>query len=95
MKHVYDIGNRDLESWLKAVMSPLETQVKEHHLQLRRRLDSIRRIHRASGELEERLAELGQQEEALNAQVRALAREVAAIDAIIANPDALPQAANA
>ena len=54
VKHVYDIANRDLESWLKAVMSPLETQVKEHHLQLRRRLDSIKRIHRASGELEER-----------------------------------------
>ena len=94
VKHVYDIENRDLESWLKAVMSPLETQVKEHHLQLRRRLDSIKRIHRASGELEERLVELGQQEEALNAQVRALAREVAAIDAIIQSADALPQAAN-
>jgi hypothetical protein len=94
VKHVYDIENRDLESWLKAVMSPLETQVKEHHLQLRRRLDSIKRIHRASGELEERLTELGQQEQALDAQVRALAREVAAIDALIASPDALPQAAN-
>ncbi len=34
-------------------MSPLETQVREHHLQLRRRLDSIQRIHRASDELEE------------------------------------------
>jgi DNA repair exonuclease SbcCD ATPase subunit len=65
-----DIENRDLESWLKAVMAPLETQVKEHHLQLRRRLDSIKRIHRASGELEERLAELAAQEDALNAQVR-------------------------
>ena len=95
VKHVYDIENRDIESWLKAVMSPLETQVKEHHLQLRRRLDSIKRIHRASGELEERLAELRQQEEALNAQVRALAREIAAIDAIITHPEALPQAANA
>ena len=36
-KHVYDIANRDVESWLKAVMAPLETQVREHHLQLRRR----------------------------------------------------------
>ncbi len=95
VKHVYDIENRDLESWLKAVMSPLETQVKEHHLQLRRRLDSIKRIHRASGELEERLAELGAQEDALTAQVRALAREVGEIDAIIQNPEVLPQAANA
>ena len=95
VKHVYDIQNRDLESWLKAVMSPLETQVKEHHLQLRRRLDSIKRIHRASGELEERLSELGAQEEALDAQLRSLGREVSAIDAIIQNPETLPQAANA
>lgn len=94
-KHVFDIANRDVESWLKAVMSPLETQVKEHHLQLRRRLDSIKRIHRASGELEERVAELHQQEEALAELVRALAREVASIDAVILQPDDLPLAANA
>ena len=35
-----------------AVMSPLESQVREHHLQLRRRLESIKRIHVASGELD-------------------------------------------
>ncbi len=95
VKHVYDIANRDLDSWLRAVMSPLETQVKEHHLQLRRRLDSIKRIHRASGELEERVAELVAQDEALAAQVRALAREIAAIEAIVLNPDVVPLAANA
>src|SRR6185312_2944772 len=50
VKHVFDIANRDLESWLKAVMAPLETQVREHHLQLRRRLESVKRIHRASDE---------------------------------------------
>ncbi len=94
VKHVYDIANRDLESWLKAVMSPLETQVKEHHLQLRRRLESIKRIHRASGELEERVDELEQQEAALAAQVRLLARAVAAIDAVVLQPDAVPLAAN-
>jgi len=95
VKHVYDIANRDAESWLKAVMAPLETQVKEHHLQLRRRLESIKRIHRASGELEERVAELEQSDEALVEQMRALAAEVAAIDVIIEQNDALPLAANA
>lgn len=95
VKHVYDIANRDVESWLKSVMAPLETQVKEHHLQLRRRLESIKRIHRASGELEERVAELEQSEEALAAQIEALERKIAAIDFIIEQPDALPRAANA
>jgi Dynamin family len=95
VKHVYDIANRDLESWLKALMAPLETQVREHHLQLRRRLDSVKRIHRASEELEERLAELEQAETAIQSQIAALAREVAAIDSVIEQPDLLPLAANA
>jgi uncharacterized coiled-coil DUF342 family protein len=69
--------------------------VKEHHLQLKRRLDSIRRIHNASDELEERIAELGQQRDALAGQLRALGREVAAIDEVVAAPDGLPLAANA
>jgi hypothetical protein len=95
VKHVYDIANRDLESWLKALMAPLETQVREHHIQLRRRLESVKRIHRASEELEERLAELEQAETAIRAQIDALAREVSAIDAVIDQSEMLPLAANA
>lgn len=94
VRHVYHVANRDLETWLKAVMAPLETQVKEHHLQLKRRLDSIRRIHVASGELEERVTELQEADEALTAQVAALARELAAIDALVDALDAMPVAAN-
>jgi hypothetical protein len=95
VKHVFDIANRDLESWLRAVMAPLETQVREHHLQLRRRLDSVKRIHRASDELEERIAELEQAEAGLRAQHGALKREIAAIDAVIDQPELVPLAANA
>ncbi|MEP7180770.1 MAG: dynamin family protein [Betaproteobacteria bacterium] len=94
VKHLYDIANRDVDSWLKSMMAPLESQVREHHLQLRRRLESIKRIHRASGELEERVGELEQSNEALAEQVAALVREVGAIDAIIERPDTLPVAAN-
>jgi len=95
VKHVYDVANRDVEAWLKAVMSPLETQVREHHLQLRRRLESIKRIHRASDELEERIAELEQQEAAVKLQIKGLMQEVSAVDAIVMHPDTLPLAANA
>jgi hypothetical protein len=94
VKHVFDIANRDLESWLKAVMAPLETQVREHHMQLRRRLESVKRIHRASDELEERIAELEQAEVAARAQIGALARELATIDAICEQSEPLPLAAN-
>jgi len=93
-KHVYDIANRDVESWLKAVMAPLETQVREHHLQLRRRLESIRRIHQASDELEDRIAELEQARETLDAQIAGLAGEIGAIDAVVESADIVPAAAN-
>jgi len=94
-KHAYDVANRDVDAWLRAVMSPLESQVREHHLQLKRRLESIKRIHRASDELEDRIGELTQQQDALQRQIRALDREIAAIDEIIDAPDAIPMAANA
>lgn len=94
VKHVYDIANRDLESWLKAVMGPLETQVREHHIQLRRRLESVKRIHRASDELEERLSELEQAEAGIRDQISALGRELSAIVAIVEQPELLPIAAN-
>jgi len=94
VKHVYDIANRDVEGWLRAVMSPLETLVREHHLQLNRRLESVKRIHVASGELEARIGELEQQHESFAAQIEALMRAVGAIDGIVLQPDALPAAAN-
>ena len=93
-KHIYKVANRDVEAWLKAVMSPLETQVREHHIQLRRRLDSIRRIHRASDELETRIVELEQSREALEIQRQGLRRQVAAVDLIIEAPEGMPLAAN-
>ena len=95
VRHLYDIANRDVDAWLKGVMSPLETQVREHQLQLRRRLESIKRIHRASDELEERVAELVAQGEALDAQARALDTRVAMIDGLVHAQDELPLAANA
>lgn len=55
--------NRDIEIWLKSVMTPLEAQVREHQKQLRRRVDSIERIHEATDTLESRISQL---EEVLN-----------------------------
>jgi len=69
--------------------------VREHHLQLRRRLESIKRIHHASGELEERIVELEQQEAAVKLQIKELMDEVSSVDAIVMYPDPLPLAANA
>jgi DNA repair exonuclease SbcCD ATPase subunit len=57
---VFEILNKDVENWLKAVMSPMEGQVREHQMQLRRRLESVKRIHKAADTLDDRIGELDQ-----------------------------------
>ncbi len=72
-RRTFEIANRDVEQWLRAVMSPLETQVREYQIQLKRRLESVKRIHQATDTLEERVEELQQQELALLGLVSELA----------------------
>ncbi len=55
---VFEIANRETIGWLKALMAPMETQVREHHMQLKRRLESVQRIHAATETLDERIREL-------------------------------------
>ncbi|MDY0073196.1 MAG: dynamin family protein [Thauera sp.] len=57
-RRTFEIANRDVEQWLRAVMSPLEIQVREYQLQLKRRLESVKRIHQATHTLEDRVEEL-------------------------------------
>ena len=61
-------------------MAPMETQVREHHLQLRRRLESVKRIHNASEELESRMRELDEMRTSTDAQIAELARLVGRIE---------------
>lgn len=49
-------ANRDVETWLKVVMAPLEAQINEHKAQLKRRRKSIEKIHEATDSLEEKVA---------------------------------------
>ena len=43
VRAIYKMANRDTDLWLKNILSPMEAQVREHQIQLRRRL----RIHQA------------------------------------------------
>jgi predicted GTPase len=72
--HVYNITNREAEGWLKAIMSPMESQVREHQIQLRRRLESVKRIHKATDTLEDRIGELEQMQADADRQLSELAR---------------------
>ena len=72
VRRSFERANRDSESWLKAVMSPMDTQVREHQAQLKRRLESIKRIHEATDTLEDRIGELAHAESDLLSQIVSL-----------------------
>jgi hypothetical protein len=79
VRRVYQYANKEVDTWLRAVMAPMETQIREHQMQLRRRLESIRRIHQATDTLDDRVAELEQVESTLLHQldsIHHLAREI-------------------
>jgi predicted GTPase len=79
IRAIYKMANRDADTWLRNIMSPMEAQVREHQIQLRRRLESIKRIHQASDTLEERIHELEQIREGIREQERNLEKRVEAI----------------
>ncbi len=72
VRRAFERANKDAESWLKAVMAPMETQVREHQIQLKRRLESIKRIHQATDTLEDRINELVHVETNLVSQIHAI-----------------------
>jgi len=72
VRRAFETVNRDVDHWLRAVMSPLETQVREYQLQLKRRLESVKRIHQATDTLEDRVRELAQMQSTLEAQLAEL-----------------------
>jgi hypothetical protein len=65
-------ANRDVEAWLKVVMAPLEAQIGEHKMQLKRRRQSIERIHIATESLEEKVAAFEEMQVSLEAQKKVL-----------------------
>ncbi len=67
-------ANRDVEAWLKVVMAPLEAQIGEHKLQLKRRRKSIEKIHMATDSLEEKVQAFEQMQADLEAQKTELKR---------------------
>ena len=83
VRRAFDKANHDAESWLKAIMAPMETQVREHQIQLKRRLESIKRIHQATETLEERINELLHVENQLTSQIRAIESAAQAVQHIL------------
>jgi Dynamin family len=88
VRRAFERANKDAETWLRAIMAPMETQVREHQIQLKRRLESIKRIHQATDTLEDRIAELESVEKDLLRQINALEAVVGRVRGLL-----LPQQA--
>jgi len=71
---VFELANSETEAWLKALIAPMETQMREHKLQLKRRLESVSRIHAATETLDDRIAELDASIGTVSDQLDQLAR---------------------
>ena len=57
-RKIFSSALKESTNWNNNLMVPMETYVREHHTQLRRRLESVKRIHKASDTVEQRLEEL-------------------------------------
>src|SRR5690606_30905817 len=75
LKELYESAVRELEAWLRALMTPVESQVKEHQAQLRRRLESVQRVMDASESLDSKLQELDESKTRIDQQL-AILREL-------------------
>ncbi|MDR0587365.1 MAG: dynamin family protein [Burkholderiales bacterium] len=67
-RYIYEVANRDAESWLKSVLVPLEVKMHERHQQLRKHQESARQIALANSEIEQHAGLIKEQLEALKTQ---------------------------
>lgn len=58
VREVYRQAGIEINGWLKSVMTPVEAQVREYQSQLKRRLESVRRVLDTHESLEGRITEV-------------------------------------
>jgi hypothetical protein len=81
---IFERANWDVENWLKIIMAPVDSQIREHQLHLKRRLESVKRIHQATDTLEERISELAGLEQALQQQIDDLEQTASELQRLLA-----------
>ncbi len=57
-REIFAAAERDTEAWVKSLLPPIETQVREQRNQLRKRAESVSKVRDAQGSLDERITEL-------------------------------------
>ena len=67
VREAYRSAGVEIQTWLRSVMSPIEKQIAEHQVQLKRRMDSVKRVLDANDSLEDKIGEIQRQEQAARA----------------------------
>lgn len=88
VREIYERANSDADNWLRTLMSPMESQIREYQSMLQRRLESIKRINVSTDTLDLRLLELRQSHSAVITTVAQLESMVEDIDQILRSPPA-------
>jgi hypothetical protein len=57
-REVFSAAERDAEAWVRSLLPPLELQVRDQRLQLRRRTESVMRVRDAQASLGDQIAQL-------------------------------------
>ncbi len=86
VRRSFRAANAEVEAWLKVIMVPLETQIRQHKEQLRHRLSSIQRIHDATDSLEQKIGAFEASQLALDGQRRELLALNQAVAAALDEP---------
>ena len=82
VRHIFRAANTDAEAWLKVIMAPLETAIRQHRDGLRHRQASIQRIHDATDSLEQKIAAFESSQHAWDGtrtQLAGMAEQLAAV----------------
>jgi hypothetical protein len=80
-REVFSAAERDAEAWVRSLLPPLELQVRDQRLQLRRRTESVMRVRDAQASLGDQITQLEATLEDLNAKLEHLKRLTARIRA--------------
>ncbi|MCA1247433.1 dynamin family protein [Massilia sp. MS-15] len=86
VRDIFRAANTDAEAWLKTIMAPLETAIRQHRDGLRQRQASIGRIFEATDSLEQKIAAFEATQLALEGERVRLAALAAQVEAALDAP---------
>ena len=91
-RQVYEQARGESETWLRGVLAPLILQIREHKIQIERRLDNVKKIHDNTDTLQARVAELEKMQQVLGEQRSALEAILLKLQTGPSQPEAVPDA---